>query len=691
MSTSLHRLCILAWGILLLGSIEPAAAQDNDSANRDTSTKSGVLISFKGGGDLVGNNVAAVYLRLLSQQGGMSTVSVTMGSDTICSKLEQLGFPPPCDPYLPLIDALNKAPVSKQPIQADTVIQFPGLHLSQTQSLRAYSKSDQAQVMKGGELLRNWAGAERIDPAQPSDSFGVKFKTYRLLVPTSDDRAALALRDQLKSLQTPNVVVSPLVTQAAPAKFNSYANFPAASSVQSDCMSQQIAQKIADYSQLTGGDASAQELMLQGLGTPRPVEVYLIDTVLNHPPSLRRALGEIASAAPWTCKWQDNYVDFLHHATHLAGLIAGSGAPFGFKGLASNVRLRSYEWWKPDDTQSSAIPGSSSRVSDLSDLITDNWGKLVVYVAAIEFDPYDGLAGGILSAPEKRFEGRLLEQTIKDAKPLVIAAAGQSKNGVPPLRLFPEAPISPQNLGDLPNVIVVTACSSCDENSSLFSNAYYSDPSVHFVHIAAPGVDPIAGWITDDAIGQSSGTSQAAAYVAGLAASMIGYFPNSYTSPDAVKMRLQATARPLPLRPDGTPNPDAQKIAAGIVDPILAQLDPSKHWLKQNGAWQSVKIAKWSAQNINIVNTNGRSSGFRSLTLLRLVKTRTTAGVPVLWTFYVDAYKAGLGNPADVARFDFVRNAGSTSLVLCNGSSVSLDKMDDFIIASQGIQPDECP
>jgi hypothetical protein len=54
--------------------------------------------------------------------------------------------------------------VSKQPIQADTELQFPGLHLSESQSVRVYSKSDQAQVRKGSELLRNWAGAERIDP-----------------------------------------------------------------------------------------------------------------------------------------------------------------------------------------------------------------------------------------------------------------------------------------------------------------------------------------------------------------------------------------------------------------------------------------------------------------------------------------------------------------------------------------------
>ena len=96
-----------------------------------------------------------------------------------------------------------------------------------------------------------------------------------------------------------------------------------------------------------------------------------------------------------------------------------------------------------------------------------------------------------------------------------------------------------------------------------FHNAYYSDPLVRFVHVAAPGVDPIAGWITDDAIGQASGTSQAAAYVAGIVASMIGYFPNSYTSPDVVKIKLQATSRPLPLRFDGTPIPMPKKLRQG--------------------------------------------------------------------------------------------------------------------------------
>src|SRR5262249_14057209 len=471
----------------------------------------------------------------------------------------------------------NEPGASKRPIQAGTKLQFPAVRLSEAQSVRVYSKSDRSQVVKGNELLKNWAGAERVEPEHPSDTFGVKFRTYRLMLPASDDTDALALRDQLQPLQSPNVVISPIVTNPAPAKFNTYSNFPSASSVQSDCVTQKLAQKIADYSQLVSGDESARRNMLEGLmeekppvdgdqehkvsvpRQPKPVEVYLIDTVLHRPPGIRLALGEVVPEPlpPWTCKWQDQYVDFLHHATHLASLIANA-APFGFKGLASNARLRSYAWWKPDETQTSAIAGSNARVAELSDLISDNYGKLVIYLAAIEFEKYDGLAGGILASPEKRFENRELERTIQEAKPLLIAAAGQSVDGMPPLRLFAESPISPQNLGDLPNVIVVTACSSCDGNPSLFAKAYYSDPSVRFVHVAAPGVDPIAGWVTDDAIGEAGGTSQAAAYVAGLAASMIGYFPNSYTSPDVVKIRLQTTSRPLPPRFDGTPNPDAQ-------------------------------------------------------------------------------------------------------------------------------------
>ena len=684
--------CLLALisAISLHGWLSQAIAQ-NEKGNPGEPSKSGVLISFKGRGDSIGTSVAAVMSRVLSQRGALPTeTKAMMEGDTVCGTLERLGFPPPCEPYLPLIDALNQPGASKRPIRAGTELQFPGLHLSEVQSVRVYSKSDPSEVVKGRELLKNWVGAERVEPEDESSTFGVKFKTYRLMLSASDDNDALTLLDQLQPLQSKNVVISPILTKPAAAKFNSYPHFPAASAVENECLSQQLAQNIADYSQLVSGDESARAQMLQGLGQPSLIDVYLVDTVLHRPPGIRGALGEVvpAAVAPWTCKWQEQYVDFLHHATHLAGLIANA-APFGFKGLAGNARLRSYEWWKPDENQTSAIPGSPSRVAELSDLISDNYGKPVIYLAAIEFEKYEGLAGGILASPDKRFEGRLLEQTIREARPLIIAAAGQSVEGMAPLRLFPEAPISPQNLGDLPNVIVVTACSSCDANPSLFTNAYYSDPLVRFVHVAAPGVDPIAGWITDDAIGQASGTSQAAAYVAGIVASMIGYFPNSYTSPDVVKIKLQATSRPLPLRFDGTPNPDAQKIAAGIVDPILAQLDPSKHWLKQNGTWEPIKISRWSTTNMNVSDTSGRTYGFRSSTVLRLVKTRTS-GRPVLWTFYVNAYKAGLGHPADVVRYDFIRSAGSTTLALCGGASVAVDKIDDLIIASQGVQPDEC-
>ena len=262
--------CLLALisAISLHGWLSQAIAQ-NEKGNPGEPSKSGVLISFKGRGDSIGTSVAAVMSRVLSQRGALPTeTKAMMEGDTVCGTLERLGFPPPCEPYLPLIDALNQPGASKRPIRAGTELQFPGLHLSEVQSVRVYSKSDPSEVVKGRELLKNWVGAERVEPEDKSSTFGVKFKTYRLMLSASDDNDALTLLDQLQPLQSKNVVISPILTKPAAAKFNSYPHFPAASAVENECLSQQLAQNIADYSQLVSGDESARAQMLQGLGQP---------------------------------------------------------------------------------------------------------------------------------------------------------------------------------------------------------------------------------------------------------------------------------------------------------------------------------------------------------------------------------------------------------------------------------------
>ena len=145
---------------------------------------------------------------------------------------------------------------------------------------------------------------------------------------------------------------------------------------------------------------------------------------------------------------------------------------------------------------------------------------------------------------------RTLEEAVRYARDrgvLLIAAAGNSYNG-------PNAPIYP---AAYPEVIAVAATTSADGHASYSSAGPYVD-------LAAPGGDPEGSqdstpenWITStywtegrSSYGRLSGTSQAAAHVAGVAALVMAANPN--LTNDEVEGILEATALDL-----GAPGKDS--------------------------------------------------------------------------------------------------------------------------------------
>jgi hypothetical protein len=675
------------------------SGQEKSVGRTQSVPSSGVVVLFQG--DTVGVNIANVLGKIYDQPGSPTEQYLPKEKETICTILDNRLYPGPCELYYSLIDHINDAPVSKGTLQSSNPVILPGITLTKEESIRVFSKDDKDQNNQANELLRNWRelGAMRIEPKRPSDSYAIKFTSYKLLVPTSDDRTAYALFESLRSLRSRNIIINPLLKDASvPAKFNSSSDFPSADKIRELCLSDSLKDRNVQYLQLLDGDINALAQMKAGLGRAKNVTVYLIDTVLHNPPSIRGKLEASASgpADPtWRCKWAD-FNAVQHHATHLAGLIAGSGKPFAFEGISDNAKLGSFEWWNPDPSHPSRdIKPSSDRDTDLADLFKSAYQDsetLPVYLAATEFEPYQGLVEGLLEAEDSRWKGREPEQSIVNARPLLIAAAGQASENEPIAMISTRSRHSPQNLGNLENVIVVTSCGDCGRASvRLYNRAYYSSAGQRMVHVAAPGVEPVAGWIDDDSVGAAGGTSQAAALVAGVASSMIGHFPTIYTEPRSVKIRLQITSRPLPPLSDGTPNPDAQKLSAGIVDPILALMDPSKHWIKQNGEWKAIKIAKWSSVNVNIVNTLGSVVAFKPNAFLRMVKTRELSDqASALWTVYLDAFKFESSTPGEVRREDFIRRFGNTSIILCDNTAIKLDKIDDLILSKYGVGSHEC-
>jgi hypothetical protein len=227
---------------------------------------------------------------------------------------------------------------------------------------------------------------------------------------------------------------------------------------------------------------------------------------------------------------------------------------------------------------------------------------------------------------------------IRDDRPLWISAAGQWDEKEEPdgsaLDISRKTAIGPMNLGDLGNVVVVTACKDCtDHSAELMENANYSKDD-KLVHLAAPGTD-IPGAATSDEYCSASGTSQAAAFVAGTAAAMIGCYPLYYDNrPDRVKTRLQVTSRPALV------GDDADKIATGILDLRLALKDPQTTWMQTLAEQHhGVEPEHWCVSDIHLQNPeNGEVVDewySRVENIYRIVRyRRTQPGGPKQWVIY---------------------------------------------------------
>ena len=184
------------------------------------------------------------------------------------------------------------------------------------------------------------------------------------------------------------------------------------------------------------------------------------------------------------------------------------------------------------------------------------------------------LAGGRLVDPEVRKEHPPVA-TIYDERPLMIVAAGQEEGPGNPARLGPTSPHSPQNLGDLEGVLVVTACTECSPfRTRIMDRAHVPDGDNGAIQLVAPGGTAVPGWIDELHVGAAPGTSQAAAFAAGAASSMIARFPTWYSRSKNVKIRMQATAWPLVGGMGHEPNVQS-KASVGLVALSMAKIGMS--------------------------------------------------------------------------------------------------------------------
>jgi hypothetical protein len=639
-----------------------------------------VIVHFDGGD--VGRNMVTVLKAIRTAPGALPTTThrLAAGEDP-CRMMTARGFPPACDPMWTLLKELNPDIKAKR-LSVGQPLTVPDLPVYLVSSARTYSTDNPTEQLAADSLVKSWA-SKGIEDESTGVARRLTFDAYEIVIPTRSPAAAAEVAKRVrKATKGPAEKNVRYYVYSAPRVVKAFSW--TSDQVRSECApSHQPATR--RYDDL----ADVEPSLLASLGplpaAPQPPTVFIVDEPLDDSPNLAAVLVDGAGAAvpeeAWQCTWAD-FVPSQHHANHMAGIIASRKR--GFVGLAPTVRLESVPWLvaNPDNPGQLLAPGDRTRrfAALLEERERNGHIPINVYLIASEFDPPDTpLDNGRLADPGVRDDIPPAAE-IKGYEPLVIVAAGQAAPGDIVHKLAIDYPISPQNLGDWENVVVVTACDVCARHgATLMSRAYYSPTAVH---LAAPGGQPIAGWISANNVGAAAGTSQAAAYVTGVAAAMITRYPTVYTAAKNVKERLQTSAWPILDGVDSNPG-DSGRVAIGLVDPVLAQLDPTKHWIKDAAGWRAVKL-RVAPSAAAFVDRSGHDLSVRSEDIRRIVRVRSAPGVPPLYALLPRGRDEG-----SVERVGPLRLRGDPPAAAVCGEEQPVE-FTDLLIALNGVGAHEC-
>jgi hypothetical protein len=365
------------------------------------------------------------------------------------------------------------------------------------------------------------------------------------------------------------------------------------------------------------------------------------------------------------------------HGTHLAGIIASQDNDFGLIGVNPRARIYSINW----------PVLRLKELYELADKIQERAlrTKFQIWVFASEWN-LDLKKDVLPEVGDQQFSGDtrfqdLRAKRIKGTVSLWVVSAGDSTFGRAISRSDQTAPM---NLGDLPNVIVVTACVGCYTKSPhLMPGANFSLVGERAVHIAGPG-EEVASTVFGGMYAKGKGTSQATAFVAGVASLMTSGYPNHYhNAPYKIKFRLQVTSRPL------LSGAESSRVSAGILDPGLALLNPDDNFVDANtGSLAEFKPTNWCAKNLEFRDTSGTTLIISTKKIRRIFRTPLQT-----WVIYYtdDPTKAevlkfgpanliepGLGEPLLISGKDIYRANNLADLILTlNGLQTNTNKCSE--------------
>lgn len=680
-----HVACLSA---LIVGSPAWAAAPPPSKY-----TPGNVIVAIEGG--VVGQELGNLVLALARGENLLLTRPHVIGpGDSPCLMAgRELGFPKPCSAqFLQALDILNpKLRPSSGKLSVGQTMLLPDLSVRQYRTARTLSKAVPKEQTRGVTIQKNWTHLRTGVTQKSARTDEIEFDAYELILGSADPERQKKLMERLTPFRSLNVRVTSIGFRAVAAK--AYAVDP--DLYQQDCRRVPPPTPRVEYRTYADTDGDLTALVSQRPPGSRPAKVFVIDVDIPSPgPNLDgaiegRAVMRPAGSGP--CAWVGR-ASKLQHSTHMAGIIASRDNGSGFVGLSPSSKIVPYDFLTPDSSSDTGLVITPEKNEWLADMLSENrqLNEPYLYLIATSLPDYatDAINRFALRDEQLRFDDdRPVERRIQDLRPLFVVAAGQAEE---PLALSPTTPISPQNLGDLRNVLVVTACEKCARvDPHLMQDANYGMGG-RYVHVAAPGGSPLIGWVDGSGVGVAHGTSQAAAYTAGVVAEMMGRWSESYRDADMVKKRVQVTSWPF-FKRAGHTDEDHERLATGIVDPALALLDPRVHWIKDANGWRQIRLRKFSTDTLTFSSSETEDDVVAANAVARFVKVSERTAPP-RWIVYRDLSVAGkkIDRLGEVARIGPVGLGGDVALVPCDGPPIPLADIEDLVIANTGLGKTPC-
>jgi hypothetical protein len=684
MRASLSPICL----ILLASLFTATTSAAQPTANAQPVAPARVLVELDGG--LAANNLVRVLARL--EERGLRVpsrpVEVREG-ETLCSILNGADFPPPCSTLASHLGKDKAFPGTPNgSVSQGQVVNLPDIK----PSIRTVVKSEPRYLdtqRKLNERLQAWQehSAEQLPKYTETE---VAFK-HRLYVTTFTFDSAVQAKQAalaIEELKLPNVTLDLIIPNERP---NLHAGI-LVDTVQQACQKSMVDSVTSSYLQMFDRDLAAVQALKEWEGRVasrdrQTTPIYLIDTKLSAMPNLYPAFGPEVKAIAAACQWAAFDKD-KHHANHLAGIIASQGKGYGFEGIAPSAVLRSYNMFaNGSETQQEGY-------LDLPQYIESNAYAKPVRIFLMAHSRRAQQYGEYLPNKKYRTQMERLGKTIccrGMTRPFVVAAAGDTSKGI---NINAQTNMFPQVLGDAGNVLVVSACVNCDKaGATLLPGANHSaeEETSKFVHVAAPGGAPIPGWTDSNLMGAIAGTSQAAAFAAGIAAIMLNNYPSVYQEFGVLKLRMQACSWPLPYHVGGELNHDARKLAAGVLDPAICALDPNVAWVKREGiGWSGAPFRRFIAPPSGaFIKETAERSNTEMKDVLRIMKTDKSG--EAAWTIY---------SRQPPAEHEFERGWGQikkevaanidkkVQIEFCDGSKMALTDFNDVLLPAVNA---ECP